>query len=145
MQETELEDAPVVAGELGQDPLHGLSALLGRRVGRGGRQEVLAQLGLGQPEARAPEPAQGRTRRGEEVAADGAGRGVLTQPRDRFQSHLLRQVLGVSPVADPRVDECVHELQLVHRDIDRPRGSRQLDDFSLGLVGHLVLGHPRPR
>ena len=46
MQETQLEDAPVVIRKLGQDLLHGLGAVLRGRAGRKGKGEVLVELGL---------------------------------------------------------------------------------------------------
>src|SRR5438309_6460079 len=130
MQETQLQHAAIVVAQSGQNPLRPL-----RRFIRSGtlllrQDQVFVQLGLREPQAHAPERAQDRARGGEEVAANRARGRPLAEPRDGLHRHLLREVLGIGAVADPGVDERVHELQLVEGDVCRARRGRKLDHFA---------------
>src|SRR6202171_731334 len=105
MKETQLEDAAVVVGELGQDHLHGVSPLLRRRRRRHRKGQVLVELRLGKPQPPAPEAAENRAGGGEKVSADGGRGGPFAEPGGRLQGYLLREILRVGAVADARVDE----------------------------------------
>src|ERR1700704_3308597 len=119
MEETKLEDSPIVVRQLAENPLH--RRLTFFRVSlQGDRQrQVVSQLGLGQPEASAPETSEDGARRGEKVSADGGGGSSLAKSWDGFERDLLSEILGVGSVADPDVDEGVDVLELVARVVRR--------------------------
>jgi DNA-binding MarR family transcriptional regulator len=98
----------------GQRPLEPVGCL-DRRLSRpavGLVWQLIAQLGLGQPEPRRPERAEHGPRGRVQVRPDGGLRGVFVQAGQGLERHLLRQVLGVRPVAYPRQDEGVDALEL---------------------------------
>src|SRR5260370_35321480 len=81
---------------------------------------------------------------------DGARWRAFAESRDRFHRDLLGEVFGIGAVADPGVDERVHDFELVQRDIRGAGRHRELEQITLlvraGLLcaRRMAWAHLRP-
>src|SRR5579875_749433 len=141
-QEPQLEQLAVVRRQPIQDPLHPLHRPGGVGLPRLD-PEVLAQLLLGQPEARRPEGGQHRARGREQVGPDRVRARPGAQPRDRPDGDLLGQVRGVGSVAHPGEHVGVHQLQVLEGEVQHVAWLGETDDLPLRRGGlSLPIGPP---